>query len=101
VESFIGKDRGYRALTFLQADGLELAPLPDTLALGDGGVPLGWRKGADELLPVGAVFHRGDTLRAALDAVLTSPVGQGICVDGTGKAIGVIDHESLAGVLHS
>jgi osmoprotectant transport system ATP-binding protein len=98
VESFIGQDRGYRALTFLQADDLELAPLPAELVLGDGGVPQGWQDGSG-VQPVGAVFHRSDSLRAALDAVLTSPVGQGVCVDEQGKAVGVIDHEVLAEVL--
>jgi osmoprotectant transport system ATP-binding protein len=98
VESFIGKDRGYRALTFLQADEIELAPLPAELVLGDGGVPQGWRNGSG-VQPVGAVFQRSDSLRAALDAILTSPVGQGVCVDETGKAVGVIDHEVLAEVL--
>jgi osmoprotectant transport system ATP-binding protein len=101
VESFIGKDRGYRALTFVLADRLELAPVPATLALGTAGEPLGWRNGSDGLVPVGAVFRRSDSLRAALDSVLTSPVGQGICVDETGKAVGVIDHRMLAGVLRS
>ena len=38
-------------------------------------MPVGWRNATDELLPVGAVFQQGDSLRAALDAVLTSPVG--------------------------
>ncbi len=100
VESFIGKDRGYRALTFTRTEGVELAPVPDSLELGSRGEPLGWRAGS-ELLPVGAVFHREDSLRAVLDAVLTSPVGKGVCVDETGKAVGVVDHETLAGVLHS
>ena len=100
VESFIGKDRGYRALTFTRTDGVELSPVPDSLELGARGEPLGWRDGS-ELRPVGAVFHRDDSLRGVLDAVLTSPVGKGVCVDETGKAVGVVDHEALAGVLHS
>jgi len=49
---------------------------------------------------IGAVFRRGDSLRAALDAVLTSPVGQGVCVDSEGKAVGIVDHSMLAGVLN-
>ncbi len=103
VESFIGQDRGYRALTFLQAEGIELAPLPAELAVGDKGQPLGWRNGSgpEELRPVGAVFHRNDTLRAVFDAVLTSPVGQGVCVDDNGRAVGVVDHGTLAGALRS
>ena len=101
VESFIGKDRGYRALTFMQADDVDLDPVPDELRLGDAGEPLGWRGEGDQLLPVGAVFHRHDSLRSALDAVLTSPVGRGVCVDDDGKAVGVIGHDKLSGVLHS
>jgi osmoprotectant transport system ATP-binding protein len=107
VESFIGRDRGYRALTFVRADTIELLPLPETLALGEDGRPLGWHNGAasngkpEELLPVGAVFHKHDSLRAALDAVLTSPVGQGVCVDDSGRAVGVVDHGLLAAVVHT
>jgi osmoprotectant transport system ATP-binding protein len=101
VENFVGQDRGYRALTFLKADDLPLAPVPAELAVGDDGRPLGWRTtSAGELTPLGAVFQRGDSLRAAMDAVLTSPVGLGVCVDETGKALGVIDQTALAGVLH-
>jgi osmoprotectant transport system ATP-binding protein len=101
VESFVGHDRGYRRLTFVSADDIDLGPLPTELAVDEAGRPLGWRKGAGELLGVGAVFKRTDSLRAALDAVLTSPVGQGLCVDDTGRAVGVIDHAVLAGVLRS
>ena len=101
VESFVGQDRGYRALTFREADGIELGPLPDELVLADAGRPVGWRKGGDEVLAIGGVFHRADSLRAALDAVLTSPVGQGVCVDGDGKAIGAVDQAVLAGALRS
>ncbi len=53
------------------------------------------------LLPIGATFTRKDSMRAALDAVLTSPTGQGVCVDENGKAVGVVDHAILAGVLRS
>ncbi|MGW6201217.1 ABC transporter ATP-binding protein [Kribbella sp. NPDC055110] len=102
VRGFVGQDRGYRALTFVYADDLPVQPLPAELALRDG-VPIGWRNGSasGELLPVGAVFKRGDSLRAALDAVLTSPNGRGICVDDDGKAIGVIDQATVAEALLS
>jgi osmoprotectant transport system ATP-binding protein len=98
VESFIGQDRGYRALTFVQADGLELAPLPPELSIGDDGTPLGWRHDG-QLQPIGSVFRRSDSVRAALEAVLTSPVGEGVCVDDSGKALGVVDYNALAGVI--
>ena len=100
VRDFVGRDRGYRALTFVHPEELPVRPLPDELALQDG-VPLGWRNGSQELLPLGAVFKRGDSLRAALDAVLTSPTGCGVCVDDDGKAIGVIDQATVAEALRS
>lgn len=98
VESFIGQDRGYRALTFVTAEDLPLGPVPADLSCGEDGKPCGWQKDGD-LLPVGAVFQRSDSLRAAMDAVLTSPVGQGVCVDEAGKPVGVIDYTGLTGVL--
>jgi len=100
VESFVGQDRGYRALTFLKVGDLQLGPLPDELVRDDSGRPTGWRNGSGAVQSIGAVFRRGDSLRAALDAVLTSPVGQGVCVDAEGKAVGVVDHSMLAGVLN-
>jgi osmoprotectant transport system ATP-binding protein len=103
VESFVGQDRGYRALTFRSAADIELGPLPEELAVDESGKPLGWRKGAGaaELLPTGAVFRRTDSLRAALDAVLTSPIGQGVCVDADGRAVGAIDQTVVVGALRS
>ena len=99
VRGFVGQDRGYRALTFVH-DVLPVKPLPPELALQDG-VAIGWRNGSapDKLLPVGAVFKRGDSLRAALDAVLTSPNGLGICVDDDGRAVGVVDQGTVAEAL--
>ncbi|MFK4082997.1 ABC transporter ATP-binding protein [Kribbella sp. NPDC020789] len=99
VESFIGKDRGYRALTFVTADELPLADVPAELARAEDGTPKGWANGSGALAPVGATFQRGDSLRAALDAVLTSPVGKGVCVDETGKAVGIIEYAALTKAL--
>jgi osmoprotectant transport system ATP-binding protein len=100
VRGFVGQDRGYRALTFVHPEELPVKPLPPELALRDG-VPIGWRNGSAsaELLPVGAVFKRGDSLRAALDSVLTSPRGLGVCVDDDGRAIGVVDQGTVAEAL--
>ncbi|MFF0339510.1 ABC transporter ATP-binding protein [Kribbella sp. NPDC004875] len=100
VRGFVGQDRGYRALTFVHPDDLPMKPVPEELELKDG-VPVGWRNGSQELLPLGAVYKRGDSLRAALDAVLTSPTGRGVCVGDDGKAIGVIDQATVAEVLRS
>lgn len=100
VRGFVGQDRGYRALTFVQPDELPLKPLPPDLVLDDDDEPVGWRND-HEIQPIGAVFQRGDSLRAALDAVLTSPNGWGVCVDSTGKAVGVFDQSIVAEALRS
>ncbi|GAA1592657.1 MULTISPECIES: ABC transporter ATP-binding protein [Kribbella] len=100
VRGFVGQDRGYRALTFVYTDQLTVQPLPADLALTDG-VPVGWKNGSEKLEPVGAVFKRGDSLRAALDAVLTSPNGLGVVVDDEGRAVGVVDQGAVAEALRS
>ncbi len=100
VRGFVGQDRGYRALTFVHPDELPVKPLPPELVLDDDHLPVGWRTD-HEMLPIGAVFQQGDSLRAALDAVLTSPTGWGVCVDDTGKAVGVVDQVIVAEALRS
>jgi osmoprotectant transport system ATP-binding protein len=96
VRGFVGQDRGYRALTFVHPDELPLKPLPPELVLDDDNLPVGWRTD-HQMQPIGAVFRRGDSLRAALDAVL----GWGVCVDDTGKAVGVVDQSIVAEALRS
>ncbi|MFC0624693.1 ABC transporter ATP-binding protein [Kribbella deserti] len=98
VESFIGQDRGYRALTFLPAADLPLEAVPDELVIDADGKPAGWRVDG-EVKPLGASFQRSDSLRAALDSVLTSPVGHGVCVDEGGKPVGVIGYAAFSGAL--
>ncbi|MFG1907454.1 ABC transporter ATP-binding protein [Kribbella sp. NPDC048928] len=100
VRGFVGQDRGYRALTFVHPEELPVQPVPAELALKDG-VPVGWRNGSEDLQPLGAVFKRGDSLRAALDAVLTSPNGLGVVVDNEGRAVGVVDQSAVAEALRS
>lgn len=54
--------------------------------------PLGWsspRDGAG-LIPGGSLFRKGDTLRRALDAALSSPSGLGVAVDDDGRVAGVL-----------
>jgi len=100
VRDFVGRDRGYRALTFVHPDELRVKPVPPELVLDDAGAPVGWRTD-HELLPLGAVFKQGDSLRAAMDAVLTSPNGWGVCVDDGGRAVGVLDQVIVAEALRS
>ena len=77
-------------------------PLPGgedwLLAVDGSGVPQGWLNLGDE--PNGAVVEdrmlyrggtlatQGGTLRAALDACLSSPSGRGVIVDDDGQLIG-------------
>ncbi len=105
VAGFVGKDRGYRGLSFVPAAGLPLGSAqlvrdPAT-ASGDGPVlvvdadakPLGWadrdRPGQTQML--GTTFHPGaDTMQMALDSALNSPVGLAVAVGDTGRFAGVV-----------
>ncbi len=114
VASFVGRDRGYRRLSFLPSDGIEVQPAPAakvgepsadgwTLAVDGDDRPLGWlppdhsgEVTTDGLQPLGSTFSADGSLRAALDAVLVSPAGLAVRVDDQGRADGVVDHASLA-----
>ncbi len=115
VEGFVGRDRGYRSLAFQSASALSLdsvAVVRDvgassgtgpTLVVDGDARPVGWvvpgRPG--ETVPLGPTFDvETGTLRSALDAVLTSPVGLAVAVvPGTGRYAGVAATETiLAGV---
>jgi len=119
VAGFIGKDRGYRALSFTPADGIALDPEPTVplnatidqvkAAQNDGWVlvvddrrrPQGWLQvttvdpDADGIDP--ARLHRGGTvaridgsLRGVLDAALSSPTGRGVVADVDGALLGTV-----------
>lgn len=108
VASFVGRDRGFRHLAFNAADAVTLHPV--TMVSASDGLnagrrsgewalvvdvdsrPLGWsspRHGAG-LIPGGSLFRKGDTLRRALDAALSSPSGLGVAVDDDGRVAGVL-----------
>jgi len=122
VADFVGRDRGYRALQFQQVPRLPLRAEP-TVLLGevpsrsdaawllvvDGSRrPVGWvepaRVGARAVTE--ADLHRGGTvapaqgsLRAALDAALSSPSRRGVIVDDAGELCGtVLAHEVLTAI---
>jgi osmoprotectant transport system ATP-binding protein len=80
VAGFIGRDRGYRALSFVPADDLVVQPLPDGAAAD-----------LDELYP----YQRGGPLKAALDATLTAPEGRAVVVDENGTPVGMIEHQDV------
>jgi osmoprotectant transport system ATP-binding protein len=112
VAGFVGRDRGYRALGFTESSDLPTHDEP-TASLGDpvpGGDelvlvvdgdrrPQGWAGGPrsdtsgttiseESLLRGGTLATQGGTLRAALDACLSSPSGRGVVVDGDGRLLG-------------
>lgn len=107
VAGFVGRDRGYRALGFVAAT-LPVRPertvaLGSTVGAGEGwvlvvddGRPLGWLDTARHPGPVdrsslalgGTLASAGGSLRAALDAALSSPSGRGVVVDDEGRVVG-------------
>lgn len=111
VRSFIGRDRGYRSLGFASAADLPLTAVdttrePDrasvdspTLVLDPRGRPVGW---VDPRTPrhvrdLGGVFQpESDSLRTALDAALSSPVGKAVAVRGASlRYAGVVTMDDL------
>jgi len=125
VENFVGRDRGFRGLSFVTAADLSLRP-PSTVRLGDdaaqvravadraaerwllavdpAGRPVGWVDARqpdlavqrEGLHPFGATFTPTSSLRVALDAAITSSSGQAVCVDGDRVAVGVVTVSEIA-----
>ena len=111
VEGFVGRDRGFRSLSFQPASELKLdlvkvvrdvetatGAAPILVVDGDAR-PVGW---ADPDRP-GQVFALGstfspeiDTLRTALDSALTSPYGLAVAVTGdTHRYAGVVSADDI------
>ena len=111
VEGFVGRDRGYRSLSFQPASGLTLGSVQVVREAGftggdapvlvvDGDArPVGWsdpsRPGS--VMALGATFDpETDSLRTALDAALTSPVGLAVAVAGESRRYaGVVDADMI------
>jgi osmoprotectant transport system ATP-binding protein len=109
VEGFVGRDRGFRALSFLPASSLALnrvravrdpasatAPEP-TLVVDAQATPQGWVDGRrpGQVFGLGSTFNpETDSLRAALDAALTSPVGVAVAV-ANGRYAGVVSAKDI------
>jgi osmoprotectant transport system ATP-binding protein len=126
VASFVGRDRGYRALGFLAADGVPVGPVA-TAKVGvkaadvrdtDGWVvvvdaenrPLGWLPtdrlstldtvSGDDLVSGGSLYNVDDgSLRSALDSALSSPAGLGIAVDADGAVTGSVKADAVLDAL--
>ncbi|WP_408033387.1 ABC transporter ATP-binding protein [Tersicoccus phoenicis] len=114
VASFVGRDRGFRHLSFTEPSGLTIHPVDPTvlsaatedvapgwrLVVDDDGRPAGWlgpdqrpagdRFTAADLIPGGSLYRQGHSLRAALDSALSSPAGIGVAVDEAGIVRGVL-----------
>ncbi len=113
VDGFIGRDRGYRSLSFAPASDLLLSRIQavrdpasargsdPTLVVDKDARPLGWADTSrgNKILALGTVFDPAtDTLRAALDAALTSPAGLAVAVTReTGRYIGVVTAAEILG----
>ncbi|WP_306360739.1 ABC transporter ATP-binding protein [Nocardia sp. CC227C] len=119
VAEFVGRDRGYRALSFRSADTVPVLGIATAtedqvgglrLLLGDWVLvvdserkPLGWidvtgvegfRAGnslSDCMSAGGSLFPPDGDLRLALDAAVSSPSGIGVAVDESGAVRGGID----------
>ncbi|AHI01209.1 ATP-binding cassette domain-containing protein [Kutzneria viridogrisea] len=131
VASFVGRDRGYRALGFLSADGLPVGELASVVlgtpvdqaraALRQGWAvvvderkhPVGWVSAdrlstvdglvtEDVLLSGGSLYDvDSGSLRSALDSALSSPSALGVAVDGTGALVGSVTADEVLRALAS
>ncbi|MDN4642618.1 ABC transporter ATP-binding protein [Arthrobacter sp. PsM3] len=117
VASFVGRDRGFRHLGFSPSDGVTVHPARTIttaeltldgsasgewqLVVDDDLRPLGWSGPGrgPATVPGGSLFRKGDTLRRALDAALSSPSGLGVAVDADGRVAGVITAEEVLAVI--
>ncbi|UFS93429.1 ABC transporter ATP-binding protein [Nocardia huaxiensis] len=116
VAGFVGRDRGYRGLSFRSAAGVPLhqivtatvSEIPSqrlelgqwVLVVDERRHPLGWvdvtgvegiRAGNalhDSMSAGGSLFPSGGDLRLALDAAVSSPSGIGVAVDDSGAVSG-------------
>ncbi|GAB3369666.1 ABC transporter ATP-binding protein [Amycolatopsis echigonensis] len=119
VASFVGRDRGYRGLSFLPASGVEVSPantieLGSTvsgpsegwlLAVNDEKQPRGWLPPGStvdgplaetDLVAGGSLYVQGTPIRGALDAALSSPASLGVVVDDENRVLGtVVAHQVL------
>ncbi len=127
VADFVGRDRGYRGLSFRSADGVPLHEIRRiresavtttilesgvwALIVADDGRPRGWidaagidaaragRALADASAAGGSLFTLGTDLRQALDAAISSPSGIGVAVDADGVVVGGIDAGEVVAAL--
>ncbi|MFD9895591.1 ABC transporter ATP-binding protein [Amycolatopsis sp. NPDC059027] len=113
VASFVGRDRGYRGLSFLPSTGVEVQEIPQIalgstltgpssgwlLAVNTDKQPRGWlppNSTVDgelteaDLVAGGSLYVQGTPIRGALDAALSSPASLGVVVDDEHRVIGAV-----------
>lgn len=99
VASFVGRDRGFRGLSFTGVEDLPVEPIRTsvagmTLEVDEDGRPRGWAY-QGSLLPTEGTFDHSNSVRAVADLVLLSPAGSAIRVDDQGRADGLVRQEAL------
>lgn len=121
MANFVGKDRGYRGLSFVEDGELDVRSVDTvqvgarrqagtgwTLALDADNHPRGWlppesiadgQVAESSLVPGGSLHVRGTALRGALDAALSSPAGLGVVVDEGGGYTGVVTAQQVLDLL--
>ncbi|MCX4096005.1 ABC transporter ATP-binding protein [Nocardia sp. alder85J] len=127
VADFVGRDRGYRGLSFRTADELALHEIRTATAeevpqlhlstgewvlVTDGDRrPQGWvdvtgveavragRTLAESMSAGGSLFRPGADLRQALDAAISSPSGIGVAVNDSGSVRGGVDATEAVALL--
>jgi osmoprotectant transport system ATP-binding protein len=103
VAGFVGRDRGFRGLSFLPAAVLAVRPLSQLkglgpqLVIGEKGAPSSWSL-AGRTFPISSVdvFRSEDTLRRVTDLTIVSPVGIALRVDESGAADGWVTQADVA-----
>jgi osmoprotectant transport system ATP-binding protein len=111
VEGFVGRDRGFRSLSFQPASVLNLERVKvvrdveaangsaPVLVIDGDARPVGWAdpERPGRVFPLGSTFSpETDSLRAALDSALTSPHGLAVAVTAdTGRYAGVVSAETI------
>jgi len=100
VAGVVGRDRGYRGLSFADAADLPVEPLNGDvdgwrLSLDDVGRPVGW-SGYGRTLATEGQFVASDSLRAVTDLAILSPAGAAVRVDADGRADGLVRHAAVA-----
>ncbi|MFD1148434.1 ABC transporter ATP-binding protein [Saccharothrix hoggarensis] len=112
VANFVGKDRGYRSLSFVDSSGIEVAEVATVsagsahesssdwrLVVDPDKRPRGWVAPDAAVVPGGSLYELGTPIRGALDAALSSPSGLGVVVDAEGRLAGVVTARQVLDVI--